>query len=309
MKRTVFDWIISLGFCLFLGAMLLLFFLLPEKAFSQNEKRYLAERPRLTLQSLLSGDFARQAESYAADHLPGRDFFVGLNARYDLLSGRQSTKDIYRGKSGRLYEAPVIPDDAEIERRMGVIRDFAEASGRELFFALIPSAGFVLREDMPALSDPYRDDAVVATAYARAGEKLRTIDLLPAFENAPDRGSLYYRTDHHWTAAGAYLAGRELLNAVGREAPAEENYRIRSVDGFYGTTYARSALWNTPGETLELWESGTAFSVENMDSPGEHEGLYYEKRLTEADKYPVYLDGNHSLVRIRNLSGNGQGKP
>lgn len=308
MKKNVFDWIISLGFCLFLGGMLLLFLLLPEKGFSTNEKRYLAERPRLTVNSLLSGDFARQAESYAADHLPGRDFFVGLNARYDLLSGRQVTKEIYRGKSGRLYEAPVSLDDKEIERRMGVIRDFAEAVGRPVHFVLIPSAGFVLREDMPALSDPYPDDAVIASAYALAGERLRPIDLLSVFEAAPDRGSLYYRTDHHWTAAGACLACREILSAVGRAALAEERYQIRTVEGFYGTTYARSALWDTSGETLELWESGTAFSVENMDSPGVHEGLYYEERLTEADKYPVYLDGNHSLVRIRNLSGNGHGK-
>lgn len=206
MKKKTIPGITALGFCLFLGLMQILFLLLPKESFSQNEKRRLAEMPTLRWDTLLSGRYAERAESWAADHLPGRDFFVGLNAEYDLLSGRQATKDIYVGKSGRLYEAPVEKDDALIAARMQTVNAFAETIGRPLDFVLIPSAGFLLREDMPRLSDPYLDDAIIADAYAQAGESVQTLDLLPVFEAEWERERLFYRTDHHWTAAGARLA-------------------------------------------------------------------------------------------------------
>lgn len=308
MKKNAIQTVTALGFCLFLGLMLLLFLLLPRQDYSQNEKRYLAEAPKLRWDTLLSGEFAGQAENWAADHLPGRGFFVGLNARYDLLSGRQVTKDIYVGKSGRLYEAPVEKNDAVIAARMETVNAFAAALGRPIDFALIPSAGYVLRDDMPRLSDPYPDGAIIGEAYARAGGSLQTLDLLSAFEAFEEPECLYYRTDHHWSASGARLAAEAYLRNKGRQMPDPADYTVREIPGFYGTTYARAALWRTPSESLELWDSGTRFLAENRESEEVHEGLYYERRLTENDKYPVYLDGNHSLVRIRNLDGERKGR-
>lgn len=98
------------------------------------------------------------------------------------------------------------------------------------------------------------------------------------------------------------------LEQSGRQTPEESAYAIREIPGFYGSTYARAALWRTPAESLELWDSGRRFLVESWENGKIHEGLYYEANLMENDKYPVYLDGNHSLVRILNLSGAGRGK-
>ena len=48
--------------------------------------------------------------------------------------------------------------------------------------------------------------------------------------------------------------------------------------------------------------------MENREQDGAHEGLFYPEHLAEEDKYPVYLDGNHSLVRITNRDPAAQGK-
>jgi len=306
MKKTR-DICITALFCLFLGGTLLLFFLLPGQDFSEKEKRYLAPAPALTVKTLLSGDFGAQAESWAADHLPGRDFLVGLNAEYERLSGRQVTKEILRGRSGRLYEAPAPFDAALIQKNMEAVRDFAALAGQPVDLMLIPSAGALLPEDMPPLCDPWPDGQVIAEAASLCGDSVHLLDLTPLFaENDP--ASLYYRTDHHWTSRGACLAARAYAETKGRSAPAESDYSVTAVPGFYGTTYSRSALWQTPPEALELWDSGSAFTVENQDRPGEHAGLFYREHLEEADKYPVFLDGNHSLVRIRRADGGGAGR-
>ena len=308
MDERRIDKCICLLFCLFLALMPLLFLLLPKADYSAREKRFLAAAPTLDAESLLSGRFAEEAESYAADHLPGRDFLVGLNAACELVSGRQIANTVWLGRDGRLLEAPAAFDAGTIAENMAALRAFAENAGQPVDLLLVPSAGCVLPESLPALADPYRDREILDAVRAEAGDALRFVELLPAFEAAEDRGALYYRTDHHWTAEGAYRAAALYLEGLGRALPTREAYAVTGVEGFRGSTWSRAALWLLPGETLELWDSGGSFTVENREQEGEHAGLFYREHLTEDDKYPVYLDGNHSLVRIRNADPAAQGR-
>ena len=57
-----------------------------------------------------------------------------------------------------------------------------------------------------------------------------------------------------------------------------------------------------------MWEGSKNLQVTNGESDKVHEGIFYEERLQEADKYTVYLDGNHSVVRIDNPDNTGKGK-
>lgn len=303
-KRS--DKCIVLLFCLTLGLMLLLFLLLPKRSWSGREKRFLAPAPELRLADVLSGRFAEDAESYAADHLPGRDALVGLQARFLLLTGRQSTREVILCRDGRLVEAPVPFDEAVLAGNMEVLRAFAEAAPCPVDLMLVPSAGAVLSEQLPPLAGPYEDAAILSAAASLAGDKLGTVDLLGPFAGAEDPGSLYYRTDHHWSSQGAWLACETYLSSLGRQVLPAEAYARREIPGFLGSTYARGGFWDLPGESLELWDSGGLFLAENAETPGVHAGLFYEERLAEDDKYPVFLDGNHSLVRVRGESGKGR---
>ena len=137
-----------------------------------------------------------------------------------------------------------------------------------------------------------------------AGENVSGFDLIPALGGKQD---LYYRTDHHWTSAGAYTAYKAFMEEKGRVYPATDAFTVESHDGFYGSTYSRSGLWLTKPESVELWKTETAFTVTNSEAEEPHRGLFYEERLEELDKYTVYLDGNHSLVTIHNPDAAGKG--
>ncbi|MBR3475231.1 MAG: hypothetical protein IKH34_09245 [Oscillospiraceae bacterium] len=302
------DKLLVLLFCLCLGGMLALFLLLPKEEVSLKEKRVLAAPPRLTAAELLSGRFAADAERFTADHLPVRDFLVGLDARAALLLGRQTAGEVYLCRDGRLAEAPAAYDEDRIRRNMDAILDFAAAAPCPVDLLLVPSAGAAAEEGLPALADPYRDGEIIAAAYQMAEGQLRTLELLPLFRAAEDPAALYYRTDHHWTSRGAQLAASAYLASIGCEAGSPEDYEVRREPDFRGNTYARAALWDIPAEELELWDDGGRYLVENAETPGLHQGLFYEERLAENDKYPVFLDGNHSLVRVRNQEGAGKGR-
>lgn len=303
MKNKKSDLLICAVFCAFLFGMLVLFLVLPKGDFSEKEKRYLAEPPKLTWDTLTSGQFGEDAESWLADHIPGRDFLVGFQAYLDLYTGKQATKDIYLAQGDRLVEAPQAMNESAITRNMNAINKFAGIIGQPVELMLVPSAGWCARELLRGTTNPYLDEAILDAAYAQAGEgvtPLALTDILTADH--------FYRTDHHWTSAGAYAAYQAYMEHLGRDFVPRDAFTVTSHEGFYGSTYSRSGLWLTPGEAIELWDSGKDFTVTNRDTEGSHDGLFYPQRLQELDKYTVYLDGNHSLVRIENNEPGATGK-
>lgn len=308
MKTKKSDILLCILFCVFLFGMLAAYLLLPGRDFSEKEKRYLAEKPVISGENILSGQLDEKIESYLADHVPGRDFFVGVNASYDLMSGRQVTKDIYLAENGFLLERPYSYDRSAVEKNMEKINSFAEKIGRPIDFMLVPTAGYFLQDAVYGIRDTYRDDSIIADIYAQAGEKVVCRDLLTAFSQEADAQKLYYRTDHHWTSLGAYKAYSAYMDALGREHPEQVDFAVESHSGFYGSTYSRSGLWWIAPESIELWKNDVAFTVENKETEQPHEGLFYEERLQELDKYTVYLDGNHSVVTIHNPEAVGKGQ-
>lgn len=283
-------------FCGFLGIMSIGYLVLPGEDFSALEKRYLAEAPRMNLSDLASGKWGEDMESYMADHIPGRDFFVGLNAYFELITGRQSAKDI-RLYDGYLLEAPKASDPAVIESNMQIINQFAEAVQAPVDLMIVPSAGWVWGRA------EYSDREIIEEIYGMAGEHVAAVDLRTEFQGKPE---YYYKTDHHWTALGAYHGYSEYLEHLEIEKKFENTFEKEQVEGFHGSTYSRSGLWNIPAETLELWHGSDAVTVMNDETSTVHDGVFYRERLEEPDKYTVYLDGNHSVVRILNPNQKGK---
>lgn len=286
-----------------LGLIPALFFLLPKRDWSPEEKRYLASRPKLSLSSLADGSFGEETETYVSERFPGRNFFVELNAYAEKLCLRQTTKEIYAAADGALIERPVTFDEELARRRTEIVNAFAEKTGREVTLCVIPSAGYVRGGSVTALADSYRDDELLEAISAAAEENVRTVDLLPAFLAA--EGELFYKTDHHWTSRGAHLAAGELF--AERRGKLPENFTVTATEDFRGTTRSRAAFWNVPGERLELWDGGGSFTVTDSESGQVHAGIFYPEKLESDSPYDAFLNGNRPLVTIENGDPEAEG--
>lgn len=291
-KQNVAAAILFCGFLFAIGAG----YLLPKADFSEMEKRYLAQAPTLSLKSVFSGQWSRQAEEYLSDHIPGRNLFVGINAYLELLAGRQELKDVWVAE-GKLLEAPAALEEGVISRNLKAINGFAETLGRRVDLMVVPSAGWA------AGAAGFEDGKAMDAIYAGCGDSIRPVPVQQLFAGKPE---LYYNTDHHWTSRGAYGAYQAYMRTLGREARPEADFTIQKAEGFRGSTYSRSALWLTPSESIELWQGSDRLMVTNKEYEGVHSGVFYRERLDEADKYTVFLDGNHSLVRIQNPDKQGK---
>lgn len=308
MKNRLDQWIAVVGFCAFLGVVVALYLLLPKSEFSEMEKRYLQTPPVLSVDSLTSGDFGADVDKFMADHIPGRDFFVGLNAYVDLLTGRQITKDVYVAEGDRLVEKPVVWNAEQAEKNVKAVNTFAAQLGRSVQFMIVPSAGWAVADQIRGLADPYEDPILIKKLYDLAEDNVNCVDVVSAFEQVEDKASLYFKTDHHWTSFGAYTAYAHLMQVLEKPYPAVQDFHVKTAADFKGSTFSRAALWLTPGEPLEMWSFSENLQVTNGESEAVHNGIFYENRLLEADKYTVFLDGNHSIVRIENPDNAGKGK-
>lgn len=310
MSRKNENILITAAFCGFLAVMLLCYLFLPKEAFSQREKRYLAEKPVFSWENLASGELGEQIEDYLSDHIPGRNFYVGMNAGFDLITGRQVTGDVRLLEGDRIVEAPVRWNSQVVEKNMKAINDFSTVLGREVNLMIVPSAGWASESKRVRGLDlfsreEYPDGNFIAQIYSMAGDMVCVMDAVSVMEG---REEYYYRTDHHWNSRGAYEVYRFCMESLGRYYAPEDAFQVETISGFQGSTFTRSALWTVPGEMLELWHSDSALTVQNAEQEGLHEGPFYRERLEEADKYTVYLDGNHSVVRIDNPGQKGNGK-
>lgn len=279
------------------------FWLLPHRSFSENEKRVLAQAPAISAAGIADGSVFEDVESYLSDHFPGRDAWVGANAYLEQAEGRGAVGDIVRGADGWLFPAPLSDDRQTLQNNMQAITEFARAQTIPVYLMAVPTAGAVVQDKLPALHLDYPDADMLEQARRIAGDSLRWLDVLGDFRSADAPDTLYYRTDHHWTTAGAYRAYRLLMQEMGESSVMEDTFQVEQVPDFYGTSYSKSGLWLTPPDEIALWtdpDLQTVTTVYDGDGrqPVVQEGMLFREYLEQADKYPVFLSGNHARVHI-----------
>lgn len=294
----------TIVFILFIYAMAILFFVLPKSHYSSSEKRYLKEFPQFNSDTFFSGDFGEEFETYLSDHTAFRNFYVGLNSYYNLSLSNPLSNGIYHCKDGYLINDPVNTD--RFMPNIEVIAEFAAKQDIKSTMVLAPSTGYVANDVLPNKHIIYNDDEL----FSQASDVLKNsgvtfVDIRDDFKAAYKSGTqVYYKTDHHWTASGAHLAYNALGSALSITPYNKDNYNIDSHSGFYGTTYSSSGFWYTQPDNIELWYSKQKQDINVTITDGgktiESDSLFFTDRLTEDDKYPVYLDGNHPYTVIKN---------
>jgi len=297
-KRDFWNILTVALFALALLAVPLLFLLLPYRSFSDTERRYLAEPPKLSEEKLSDWSFDDKTETFLADHLPMRDALVSVNAYMTLYTGRQVSADVYCDSEGYLVEAPVDFIANEVERRLNRIAKLGETTGLLPRLLIVPSTGYIRNEKLPeTLAVLYHDAEVLDQIEGTEG-----VSLVPIAERFKTEGQAwYYRTDHHWTADGAFAAYEAYMRAAGHEPLSRDAFDRREIAGYSGSTRSRSALSLHPTEPLTIEQpKNCAVTVTFSDKEGAYTGLFFEEHLNEYDWYPVFLDGNHPVTVIEN---------
>lgn len=302
--KKAYKYLPMIVFLLFIGVMFILFFALPKSEYSSSEKRYLAKAPELSEKKLFSGDFREDAEDYIADHTAGRGFWVGLAAYYNYALGNNASKGVYNGRDGYLINDP--EEMTNLSRNVGYIEEFAQHMRSRLnvptTVLVAPSTGYICADKLPAVHKEYHDNELF-TEMSTILQAADFVDIRESLKAEYANGNqVFYRTDHHWTTRGAYTAYKSLSKALDFTPNSESIYEKSTYPDFYGTTWSTSGYWLNPPDEIEVWDNPEN-DVEVTVVDGEatvHRDMFYYTHLSEDDKYPVFLDGNHPYTVIKN---------
>ena len=282
----------------------MLFFALPKSNFSTSEKRYLADTPKFSLENLFSGQLVKEIDGdsekgtsgYVSDHFPLRTFWVGLNSYYHLSFGNTANSDYYFAKDGFIVTKPY--ETGTFGENLNVT------------VGIVPSAGNILEDKLPLNHISYPDNEVYETLKNSLSDSINYCDLESVMQDFYAEGNApYYKTDHHWTTPAAFKAYEKLAENLGYTPVMEEGFEKTVYNNFYGTTYSSSGYFLSDPDVIEVWKGSAEESVTVEICEGESistfSSMYIDQHLSEPDMYPVFLDGNHSLVKIKNPNAEG----
>lgn len=291
--------LVTVLFCGFLAVFMIAHLLLPDRDFSPEENRYLTDLPEFTLKNITSGKFMEEFEEYHADQFAGRDFWIGLKAWSERLSGKQGNNSVYFGTDGAqtLFAEFLSPSGEDMDKRLSYVNQLGDNLEVPVYFSLIPGKVTVLSDLLPA-GAPHADESG-ALAQAEAGcRSVQWIDLTTRLLAARDE-YVFYRTDHHWTSLGAYYGYQALMEGMGLVPREYEGEPELVSDSFLGTTYSSAgAKWVQPDEIYRWIPQGDSRVTSYFTGYPEEGALYVDSFLDLKDQYSYFLGGNQPLCVI-----------
>lgn len=296
----LFNKILAATLFAFLTILSLLFFMLPDRPFSEMENRMLQIRPVFSWASLITGKFSLAAENYLADQFAFRDLWIGIKSAAELALQKKDNNGVYFGKEGYLLQKPENLDADVLAENIAVINRFAESVPARVSFLLAPPSGQILADKLPPFAEPQQTGTLFAQIKEGLSPAIQCIDPCGAL-TAHREEYIYYKTDHHWTTRGAYYAYRETGPVLEFVPLGIEDFTIEQAgDNFYGTLHAKSGRRFLEPDVVQLFKpkKGLSCQVEYVNEKKTGHSLYAGEHLKEKDKYAVFLDGNHALVKV-----------
>lgn len=267
----------------------------PDDAVSVSERRKLAQKPELTLSSVLRGEFMTKFETYTLDQFPLRDSFRALKAFFsgDIL--RQLDNNGVYAAGGHLakLDYPVNTDLVRhaAERFSAVYETYFAGAGANVYYSVVPDKNYFLAEQngYPAM------DYELLTDTMRAG--MTFAEYIDIFDTLSL--DMYYRTDTHWRQETLGETAAAIAAAMGASLPAE--YETVDVSSAFRGVYAGQYALPVEPDALRYLTNGTIAALRVYDYETGAEIPVYDLTLAAGrDGYEMFLGGTKALLTIEN---------
>lgn len=187
----------------------------------------------------------------------------------------------------------------------------AKFSGQaDIYASIAPgSTDITLDDDNRAKLSSSVSDQKKAISYM-LGSTASGIKKFDCFDNLKLHRNeyIYFRTDHHWTALGAYYAYEEFCKTKGITPLKISDFEVNSFDGFLGTFYNDSnnhpALGANP-DRVDTYAPPCEYTTTLTKNDGSTQSwflLYDESSAPASLKYGTFIGGDNPLTTITNTS-------
>ena len=275
-------------FLVFLAVMTALLLFGPKGDFSVNEKRVLAQAPDLSPSAILKGETQKELEDFTSDQVPGRDFFVGVNAYWTLATGRNGAQDIYHGRDGYLINSPKPYNEALLTDNLTRFDAFAAKTGLPADLIMVPTTGYLMEDKLPAAHGAYHDDQV----YDLAAEKVQALRILDVRETLRHYGTT-------WSGSAYWLTKPDTVELWDSGA----QVTVTLDDGAGQVKTAHSLFFRDHLEDLDKYPvfldgNHALVTIENPSAPG---GSVLVIRDSYAHCFATFLAEKYQKVTLVDL--------
>lgn len=282
-------------FSIIIISIFILDIVVPSKSFSEIENRNLAKKPKFSLEALEDGSYTKKLETFINDHFLFRDEWISLKSISEYALGKIENNNIIYGKNGYMFDKIKSYDKDRFYKNLEALNIFISKFDGRVSTMIVPNSYEIYDDYVPLGANLLNQKEIIDEIY-NSNSKDNNIDLISLFKENKEK-YIYYRTDHHWTTYGAYLAYSEYIKSLG-EKPIELNaFKENHVENFYGTYFSKSKAFNAKSDVL------TYYDIDNitMNIDGKkYNSLYDYEKLNGRDKYSAFIRGNNGLTIIKN---------
>lgn len=299
-------------FFLFIFGFMVLDMLYPDRERSDLENTRLKQKPKFSFSSLMKNEWTAQYGDYVKDQIAFRDGWIDLQSRSEsILFQKAENGDILAGRDHMLFKKMFTLSDtdaAQLPKNIQVIKDFAQRHAGHTTLLVAPSASLIYPENLPFHAPMVDENALLDDIFAAVDGNANIIDLRNVFNQHKDE-YLYYRTDHHWTSHGAYLAYLEFCKQQNFTPFDLQAHPATVVKDFYGTSYAAARTWNAEPDEITYYPLPNQQTIWNITGENQFEAkstgsMYDLDAFDTYDKYAAFLHGNPGYSTIQ---GDGEG--
>jgi len=308
---------------------------------SDLEQRELMQMPEFTSERFFDGAYTRDFDNYFADNFAYRTSLVQVGSSLKELKGFPDENGVsivvqggnnmdggtQEGKGEDSSVASVnsskyllLKDRGFIafkysagasEKYASALNRFASEVGPDVrvYSLLAPtSVEFTDNKDVLKLTESQKD------AFAKINEKLDgSIGKVDAYAGlaAHKDEYVFFRTDHHWTALGAYYAYEEFMKTIGEKPVPLDKYKKADIPNFLGTAYKQtlSDKLKSHPDKITYYTPFTKYTYTMHTSATKSA----EKKVVDPNFakysstfYAVFLGGDYPWGEIKTDNNNGK---
>lgn len=307
---------------------------------SKLEQRDISKQPEFTVDRFFEGDYTRDFDNYFSDNFAFRTSLIKVGTSLKELKGIPEEDGVSivvqggnnmdadsngKGEGSSVTDVNssqylILKDRAYIAFKYSApaAEKYADALNRfrksvdsnvRVYSLLAPtSVEFAMNEDSKKLTESQKD------AFAHINKRLDSaIGQVDAYGGLYDHKDeyIYFRTDHHWTALGAYYAYSKLMDTIGEKSVPLNQYKKSDIKEFLGTAYKqtlRKELKAHP-DTLTYYIPFTEYTYTMHTSSGkaiERKAVDPNYAKNSSTFYATFLGGDYPWGEIKTNNNNGK---
>ncbi|SFB20398.1 DHHW protein [Acetitomaculum ruminis DSM 5522] len=211
--------------------------------------------------------------------------FIAGNACYEYYGFSQATSDAYVDTINTLSSC--LPDNTKV------------------YDMIVPnSMDITLKDSIRQNLNSSDQNKAIKYMYSGLTEKVEPVKIFDTLRKHNDE-YIYFRTDHHWTALGAYYAYSQFKKAKGEKARSIDSYQSVDYEGFLGTFYAQSGKMDalSQPDTVRAYipDATNVMTFYGKDgNPVNWNIISDVTNWNTATKYSTFIGGDNPLAIIEN---------